>query len=463
MSRNTGKLNSAIPVKWVATLWLVILSSEQAMAISLRDALAIAVESNPQIGKAIENRKAVAFELQQAQGLYFPRIDLEASSGLRHLDSPARRAASTDDDTLYPNEVNLTLTQTLYDGYDRRGEIEHQAARVDAASFRALERTEFIALQVARVYFEILLQQKITAANKRNVGFHRRALSRIRTAVREGALTAADSQQAQERLHAARARLRQAELDLATAKINFLKLVGVPVNKTSFPKAVSPYLPKTLEAAIATARHNNPRIKLASADVDAAAALVRRAKGRYYPKISLEGQARTGSDLDGIEGRTTDFRGRVVLRWNLFNGGIDKANIEEQIHRDSEQRMVLRNVHREVEEAVRISWARKTQEARLTNTLRSQYRTARSVVASYQAQFDVGQRSLLDLLDSQDTAHNTLVLLEIAKFSNYFANYRILAATSRLLDTFNIQAPEQAKSHARKRYRIAPTQSGDAR
>src|SRR5690606_9192335 len=119
---------------------------------SLRDAVNYALNSNPEIGQAIQSREAVEFELRQALGRYAPRVDLEASAGVQRLDNSSRRAAGISDDALLPAQIALVATFDLFDGGDRDAEVARQAARIDSASFRVLERSEFIALQIARVY-----------------------------------------------------------------------------------------------------------------------------------------------------------------------------------------------------------------------------------------------------------------------------------------------------------------------
>ena len=44
---------------------VAILSCGNAHALTLKEAMAVAVESNPEIGQAIENREAIEFELRQ--------------------------------------------------------------------------------------------------------------------------------------------------------------------------------------------------------------------------------------------------------------------------------------------------------------------------------------------------------------------------------------------------------------
>ena len=109
-----------------------------ARAISLREAVKTALEANPEIGQAIANREATQFELRQARGLYLPQVDLEGRYGAQNFDSPGTRLSGTSDDVLARKEANLTLSQLIFNGFGRRGAVEEQAARVDAASHRVL-------------------------------------------------------------------------------------------------------------------------------------------------------------------------------------------------------------------------------------------------------------------------------------------------------------------------------------
>ena len=84
-----------------------------------------------------------------------------------------------DNDGLEPVEGSAVLTHTLWDGGARRAEISRQAARVDSASYRILERGEFIGLQITREYLEYLLQAKIVQQTAQNLRFHRNIASNI--------------------------------------------------------------------------------------------------------------------------------------------------------------------------------------------------------------------------------------------------------------------------------------------
>nr|WP_245418179.1 TolC family outer membrane protein [Cohaesibacter haloalkalitolerans] len=432
---------------------MLLMATSSSEAISLKEAISTALTSNPTIGESMESREAIEFELRQAKGLYLPSVDLEASSGARSLDNPSRRSSGLDNDPLYPSEVSLVLTQKLYDGGRTRAEIDRQASRVDSASFRVLERSESVGLQIVREYLEYMLQAEIVAQSNENLRVHQSIASSISKSIQNGTLTEADRQQVSERIYAARAKVEQAKEALAAADIQFRKLVGTSIARPQMPKSVAYALPKSLNEAIDLGLRSNPRISVANADVDAADSLVDAAKADFLPEVVFEGRARTGHDLDGADGRTTDFQARVVARWNLYRGGIKLANEREQIRRSGEQRMIRSQAHRDVEEAVRTSWDRRIRQNNLAQIYRSQANENNRLVGSYRKQFDIGQRSLLDVLDAQNTRFNVDVLSKTAVYASRFAEYRLLAATGQLLNTLDLAAPAQSEAYARDEFK----------
>jgi adhesin transport system outer membrane protein len=203
--------------------------AQEGQVISLEDVVKVAVNSNPEIAQAQYNTEAIQFERKQAQGLYAPRIDLNASAGIRHLDNVSRRSLNISDETLYPREVGAQGEWVAFDFGRRRGELMRQSARVDGASLRVVERSEFVALQVSRQYLDILLQQRIVAASQDNVAFHQTLVGDLTTGVKQGSISIADQQQAEERMQAALVRQSEAEQSLAEAQISLRRLSGLDI------------------------------------------------------------------------------------------------------------------------------------------------------------------------------------------------------------------------------------------
>jgi outer membrane protein, adhesin transport system len=439
----------------------VLLCATPAFGVELRDAVQSALGTNPEIRQAVANRLATQEERVQATGLYYPRISVEGSAGVRRLRNPTRRSIGIADETLWPVEGNLIIDQLLYDSGGREAEIRRQASRTDAAAARVQERSEYVALNVSRTYIDYLLQQRLVAIAQDNVTFHERLVGDLREGVAKGSISIADQQQAEERLQAARARVTEAREDLETAGITFRTLTGMPVDSVSMPPDLSQCVPPSLQEAEALARQNNPRVQEAIADLSTAREDIRAARAKLGPRFNLEGRARAGHDIDGFAGRTTDLQALAVLRWDLYNGGIKEANVREQQHRADQVHGRLFEVTRSAEEDTRTAWSRLTNQTALVNELEAQARIADDVLLSYREQFNIGRRSLLDVLDAQNTRYNVQERTDVARLAKLYAQYRVLASANRLIECLNVQMPIAGIADQRARYRVNPIPPAD--
>lgn len=439
----------------------VLLSSSPVYAIELRDAVQAALNTNPEIRQAVANTQATREERSQARGLYYPRVSVEGRAGIRVLRNPTRRSIGIADETLSPIEGNIVVDQLLLDSGGRSAELRRQAARTDAAAARVEERSEFVALNVARAYIDYLLQQRLVAIAQDNATFHEGLATNLREGVTKGSISIADQQQAEERLQAARARVTEAREDIETAGIEFQALTGVPIDSVSMPPDLSQNLPASVNEAEALARDSNPRVQEAIADLSAAREEIRAARSELGPRVNLEGRARGGHDIDGFAGRTTDLQANVVVRWDVFNGGINQANVRERQHRADESHARLFEMTRRAEQDARTAWSRSQNQSRLVSELETQGRISDDLLLSYREQFNIGRRSLLDVLDAQNTRFNVQAQVETARLARLYAQYRLLASSNRLIEALGVAMPTAAYSDERARFRVNPIPARD--
>jgi adhesin transport system outer membrane protein len=418
--------------------------------VTLQEAIETAIASNPEISQAQMNTEAIQFEREQAQSLYFPTIDVEASAGVRRLENTTRRALGIADQTLNPLEAQVRGDWTVLDFGRRRGELLRQAARVDGASLRVLERSEFIALQVSRQYLNILLQERIFAAATDNVVFHEQMTGSLSEGVSQGSISVAD-------LQAAIVQKAEAEEDLINARTALQRLTGLDISRANLPPALAQNLPPSQEIAIGQARTANPLVREAQADVDAAHGMVMSARGELAPRIGVDVTGRVGEDIDGFQGETNDIQGRVYVRWQLFDGGRRAAQVQEMTRRASEARFRLHDRVREAEEDVRNAWTAMTTQKTVFSALERQSQVSDDLLLSYRSQFNIGRRSLLDVLDAQNTRFNTQVRRETARFSELFAQYQVLAATNNFLTALNVAPGTGAGAAERLRFDYGPS------
>ena len=83
------------------------------------------------------------------------------------------------------------------------------------------------------------------------------------------------------------------------------------------------------------------------------------------------------------------------------------------------------------------------------------------MLLSYREQFNVGRRSLLDVLDAQNTRANVQAQPETARLAKVFAQFRQLAATNRLIESLGVSMATAAYSDERTRFRVNPIPPAD--
>ncbi|QDY71732.1 TolC family outer membrane protein [Qingshengfaniella alkalisoli] len=419
-------------------------------ALNLEDAIFYVLETNPEIKAAEANKQAIEFELDQARAFNMPRFELEAWTGASINDGSTTSDLTAADDAITGYQVRGRMTQKIFDGYETRSEIERQAFRVDAAALRVLERSEFLSLEAIRLYADVLRSQELVALGQRNVDYHRAVYDRLEGGFEGGVVPVGDIQQAEERLYLAEDTLLSFELDLQDIEDNFLAIVGVEPSSLAAMPGVASAIPGSLDQALGIARRRNPSIRFSQADVGTSEAMARVAAANKYPTIDLEADVLGGEDVNGFEGAVRDAKIGLVMRYE-FQGGRKKAERQEQVRRISETRADLLRRTRVVEKEVRHSWASMRSAERRRAVVEKQAALARELRETYQNEYQVGARSLLDILNTQNSLFQAEANLVNARSFERYVKYRLLAATGTLLPTLGIQPPEDANPYAGER------------
>ena len=82
----------------------------------------------------------------------------------------------------------------------------------------------------------------------------------------------------------------------------------------------------------------------------------------------------------------------------------------------------------------------------MASELETQGRISDDLLLSYREQFNIGRRSLLDVLDAQNTRYNVQQQAETARLAKLYAQYRVLAAENRLIECLGVQMPAGASA-----------------
>ncbi len=433
-----------------AALLSVTLGVASASAETLRSVVAEALETNPELTAIRFNRDAIDQELRAARGLGLPTVDLKSNIG-RHRDSLKTSLGTETTDAWHPHRnVSAIVSQRLFDGFERSHEVARQKNRVESARWRVTDTANSIALRTIQGYFEVLRSAAVLDAAKRNLSSLQRLRVRVNHRVDAGHGDAAERTEAGSRVAQARAILAEAKARYEDAKALFRSVVGRAPGRLQMASVPKRALPKSVAMAVAQAREAAPSVIATQHDAVAAEAAVGSAYSRLYPKLNAEFSTDHGKGIGQIGDRDLDARAMLVVRWNIFNGGINRARILEAKARAGEASNISANTQRIVEHETRVSWNAMVSAHTRVPALRSQLQLARATFATYSEQFDSGARRLLDLLDAQSEIFIAESSMRTEEFVGTFNAFRVLAATGQLVHALGLELPFEATNPHRK-------------
>ena len=419
----------------------ICLLASNSHAKSLRDAIKRAIETNPKIEAALASRRATDYVLKQAQGRFLPEIDLNADIGKEKIDRPQGFGPLVNNRWRRRKQATISVRQVLFDGWDRANDIYRSQARITAASYKVLARSELLGLSVVEAYIDVIRHRDLLRLAARNIDRHQHLLSLIRDRFEGGKAPIGDVEQTIERIEAAKSLVAQIRIAYETAVAKYRNSVGEKPGKLN-PVRAPQGLPVSRENAVAAALSNNPQIQAAAAEIDIANFNKKQFRSSLFPKLSLEGNATIGENLGGTPGSNEELRGMVVLTWKLYDGGIRRNRefelSERHAQKIAEQEILARQISLEIE----TSWARYVHGRTQVNSLRKQVEQNKRVLRAYQDEFDANNRSLLDLLDAESGKFASEFSLSNTRALYLFSGYQILAQTGTLLNRMGIEAPD---------------------
>lgn len=422
----------------IAALGFAFASTSMVHAASLTEAMASAINSHPEVLAAQKDQAAIGNRIDMAKAGYKPKVDVAAGIGWENSKNQSTRFRAARGKTkdghveMIRREARITFSQMVFDGFQTKSRVAQERNRFTSAAYHVMDVQNQLALRAAESYLGVLHAREQVALAQENLATHQTYLNKINARVSGGRSSSSDIQQVQGRAALAQSNIEAATGDLKQAEARYLEAVGeMPSNPT---KDATPFgaIPANTRAAIDRAMGQSPVIASAMADIKAANAELAEAKSVFCPKITVEGGATQNQDLDGVEGPNNDITAMVMVRQNLYNGGYDVAQRKERTERVKQAQDMLEGERRQVEQAVIQSYARMDTAKNRLEPLTTHVQAAMATRSAYNSQFDLGQRSLLDLLDSEVELFNAKAALIDGKYEMDAAAYAVLAHTGDL-------------------------------
>lgn len=426
----------------LSSLSLAILSvtahAQSTQPTGLAAAVQQAINNNPDVTARLNALRAAANEVDVARGQYLPSVDLSASVG-RDSDRITSRTPASQ--SLSRTGLALSASQILWDGLATSKEVSRLGHARLTRYFEFLGATEETALEATRAYLDVERYRKLVSLAEDNYVQHKYAFDQLQTKFKAGVGRGVDAEQANARLALAESNLTTEQANLHDVSARYLRIIGeLPAATTAvvdnqlLSKGIQPANVDAINQALA----KHPSISAAIENLRAAQAQAQGAESRYQPTVEARVRTGVGKNFDGVQDQKRDSSAEILLNWNLFNGGSDKARVRQYadlINQAADQRdRACRDVRQTV--AIAHNDIRKLQDQLVA--------LDRNVLAiekardAYRQQFDIGQRSLLDLLNAENELYTAKRSYANAESDLQLAYARTQAARHSLTSTLGL-------------------------
>ena len=400
-----------------------------------------AVVTNPEIQARWREFTASAFEQEYAASGFRPQVDLIGATGKEWLDRPD--IGSRD---FTRSGAGVTLQQMLFDGFYTRSEVSRLGYARLVRFYELLDSSESTSLAAMQAYADVAKESELVKQAEDNFVEHRLITRLIEQRVGAGVSRRVDSEQASGRLALAESNLITEMSNLHDVSARYLRVIGDSPAKTlpPLPEGLKfAGMPSSTVDAIKVGLPGNPAINAAFENVRASKMQIETAKSGYYPKLYLRAGATYDRNRAAIMGNTTDKYVELAMGWNLYRGGADQARERQAVELRYQARDLQEKACRDARQTLGIAV---NDYLRLTEQLKylDEHRLATEKIRqAYRQQFEIGQRTLLDLLNTQNEYFEAQRAYISARYNHIMAQARALAAMGRLTSTLGVTRDDQ--------------------
>src|SRR4030088_42868 len=385
-------------------------SATAAWGEALPEALAKAYQTNPQLNAERARQRATDENVPQALAGYRPQIVASLSGGLQAVRNllPDNTVQSA---TLKPWTIGVTVTQTLFNGFKTANSV--RVAELQVRSGREALRNvgQGVLLDAVTAYSKVLANQSLVEA----------------------------------RLSRGLADLNAAEVNLAISQATYTQVIGNPPAQLRPAETVDRYLPSSRDGATTLAFKEHPAVMAASFDVDVASTSIHVAESSLLPSITLQGSASHSSEADPTISTLRTDQASVIAQMNapIYDGGTAASQTRQAKELAAQSRQVLDQVRNQARTAAIGAWVANEGAKIAVAASESEVRAATVALQGVQKEAQGGQRTTVDVLNSQQDLISAKARLIGAQRDRVIASYTLLSAIGRLdVKTLALNTPD---------------------
>ena len=413
---------------------LTVFSFNNAIAVTLYDALNQTYQNNIQLNAERENIKASEEDINISKADYKPTISLSGSKSIENTNKLTNQSGG--DATISdvdPFTTSIKLEQTLLD-FGRGLELKKSITGLNLAKAKLIKKEQDVLHSAIDAYSSLILARETKNINQKNLTLLNRQVENDKIRRDRGQITNTDLAQSESSLAGAQAQFTQAKSDLLIAKLTYENIIGniSDPNKLKKNSNAIVSIPKTLDEAINLSKLNNPDIKIAKFDLAQSEKDLAISESNLMPTASLSLERSYADDISS----TIDEREKDVLKatvsWPFYSGGKKRSTIDKNSNLTNRKKLLLDDVVRTNQTNVASAWSSLEASKGFLNSVKAQVRAAQIANDGIAAEYERGSRTTLDVIQSNTLLLSAQISLASSEKNYLMAQYNLIKAVGLL-------------------------------
>ena len=397
--------------------------------VSLKDMVEKTITANPEVQARYHKFLEAGYEQDVARGNFLP--DANIVSTYRNQEEMIR----LNNGTATPRMNNeLVLRQMIFDGFATSNDVKRLGHTSRVRYYELQSAMQNTTLEFLRAYIDSLRYRELIQFAKDNYVVHKQLFDRIEERVTAGVARKVDLEQASGRMALAEANLLTEMTNLHDVTARMQRLYGeLPPDTLEAPTFFNAGVQPNAAEALKLAYLQNPDLLSALEDIQAKEKEIQFNEARYLPRLDLQARKNLGTSSDGQNSNAAADVLELTMNFNLFNGFSDRNLIKQTAEKLNSSRDMRDKACVDTRQVVSIAY-NDINQLQVQRTYREKHKVSiENAREAYRKQFDIGQRTLLDLLDTENEYFQSKRSLANAEYDMQIAYARVYAGQGELL------------------------------
>lgn len=383
---------------------------------------------HPKVGQSVANLDAQSANIRVARSGYYPQVSGGVSTGDMTTGERGRQL------------ISLNVTQMLYDFGKVKSGVQMQEAQTVAAQAAVLVSIDQIALEVANAIVNIKRYQQLTKIAQQQLAGISRIGEIARLRAEAGISSQADPVQAQSYIESARSSLISQENQLRIYQERLRTLLGRDVSAMHWQ--IPTEIVKNSKMFESPEFNTLPQMIEALAAIEVAQLQKKQIDLSRYPTLSVKGSM--SQALNGVNPNNNEddgFYKSIMFEANssLYEGGATRSRSRAAGYAEQAARARVDTVYLEVLNQIRSIQENVQNSERQMTVLANQQAISVRTKELYQEQYKLGTRTVLDLLNAEQSIHSANMQLENNRYDIYDNIVQFISVTGKSRSAYQLE------------------------